>query len=307
VRESIDYALKATAEKFEGKIALHEYQFLSNHYHLLGTDLAGVLPEFMREFNATMSRQLNALRGIRGSNVEKDYNLCVVDMKTGRKALQHAVYILCNAVEAHLVERSFQWLGPNSYSLEYGQEEVVERPKCGLWSDEASHAERSGSRRSKRARYARLIKMPERVTFKLVRPKIYEHLSDAQLRAMIRREVKKREDKLIEQRKRQRRRVVGWKQALRKKYWSVPTNKEEYFTRRPRFSAETQARRLVLIERYQEFLEAYYAAREELVQAFKDAQLRGIKPDIKGIVFPVGTWLLRRLYKVTCGPCPAAA
>ena len=128
VRDSVEFALKATVAKFEGKIELHEYQFLSNHYHLLGTDVGGLLPKFMCEFNAQVSRQLNALRGIRGSNVEKDYNLCVVDMKTGRRAFEHAVYILTNAVSAHLVERSAQWLGPNSYGLEYGEEEVLGRP-----------------------------------------------------------------------------------------------------------------------------------------------------------------------------------
>jgi putative transposase len=93
VRESLDFALEATAAKFEGKIELHEYQLLSNHYHLLGTDKKGLLPEFMREFHSVAAPQLNSIRGISGSNVEKDYNLCVVDMITGRNALQHAVYI----------------------------------------------------------------------------------------------------------------------------------------------------------------------------------------------------------------------
>jgi hypothetical protein len=294
VRESIDFALKATVAKFDGEIELHEYQFLSNHYHLLGTDVGGVLPKFMCEFNAQVSRQLNALRGIRGANVEKDYNLCVVDMKTGKRAFEHAVYILTNAASAHLVERSVQWLGPNSYALEYGEEQVIHRPDCGMWSGLAGHAEKAGSRRSKRARYANKIKTPEKITFRLTRPPIYQNLSDAKLRAKIRAEVKRREDALIKQRKEEGRRVLGFKRAASLRYTRLPVRKEEFFKRRPTFSADSPARRAAMAQRYAEFCEAYQEAR----LAWEEQLAEGRR--VPCVVFPRGTWLLRQRDRVRC-------
>jgi hypothetical protein len=266
---------------------------------LLGTDVGGVLPKFMCEFNSQISRQLNALRGIRGSNVEKDYNLCVVDMKTGRRAFEHAVYVLTNAAAAHLVERSAQWLGPNSYALEYGEEEVIERPDCGMWSGLTGHADKPGSQFSKRARYAGKLKTPARVTFRLTRPRIYRHLSDAKLRAKIRAEVKRREDELIKQRKKEARRVLGFKRAASLRYTRLPVRKEEYFKRRPTFSADTPARRQLLALRYLEFCEAYKEAREAWVAALE----HGTGAD--RIAFPRGTWLLRQLCGVRCSRRPA--
>ena len=170
VVDSLDFAVKATAAKYRGRIALHEYEFLSNHFHLLGTDVDGCLPDFMRDLNALLSKQLNALRGTRGTNIEKDYNLVVVNMTTGDRAVEHAVYILANAVQAHLVERTSEWQAPNSFALEYGQPVVAERPEAGLWLGKLAHAERDTSRRSKRAAYAGKSTVPKRVEFELVRP-----------------------------------------------------------------------------------------------------------------------------------------
>jgi len=296
VRESLDYALKATAQKFEGRIALYEYQFLSNHYHLLGADLEGCLPDFMRELNALFSRQLNSLRGIRGSNIEKDYNLVIVDMVTGERAFEHAVYILANAVRANLVERTSQWLAPSSYALEYGEVVTAQQPKCGLWSDKVAHAERKASRRSKRARYVGKSKLPEVAQFKLVRPPIRPELSDAELRAAIRAEVTKIENELIAQRRRTGRRVMGWKRVVAMHYLDIPNEKEEYFGVRPTFSGDDEVARQKARARRKRFLADYYAARDRFFAGIRD------------VVFPFGTWLMKRIFKVNCATCrPALA
>jgi REP element-mobilizing transposase RayT len=285
---SIDFTFKAMAEQFADKIAIHEYEFLSNHFHLLGTDLTGHLPAFMRELNRALSRQLNALRGIRGSNIEKGYNLCAVDMETGDRAVAHAEYILTQAVSAHLVERATEWKAPNSHVLEYGVPVTVYRPECGLWSNKVAHKDRRASRRSGRARYAGHSKAPEQATFVLTRPPIMREVSDAELRSLIRDRVKKVEDELIAERKRTGRRVAGWKRVVSRHYLEIPKETEEYFARVPHFSASTPERRAVLAGRRRAFLEAYRVA------------LAAYRQGLRETVFPAGTWLMRLVHNVRC-------
>ena len=295
VVESLDFALKATAAKYAGKIALHEYEFLSNHFHLLGTDVDGCLPDFMRDLNALVSKQLNALRGTRGTNIEKDYNLVVVNMTTGDRAIEHAVYILANAVQAHLVERTSEWQAPNSFTLEYGQPVAAERPEAGLWSGKVAHAERDASKRSKRAAYAGKSTVPKRVEFELVRPPVRLDLSDRQLRELIRKKVAKIEDDLIDERKHQGRRVAGWNTVVSRRYSDIPAKHEEFFGVRPTHSADDA--------------EALAAARRRRVRFLADYReaLREYLAGVKEVVFPFGTWLMRRIFKASCAPCVAAA
>ena len=69
VRELIDYALAVMSK--EHGILLHELEFLSNHGHLLLTDVHGVLPDSMRDLASLLSRSLNVHRGHRGTNIRK--------------------------------------------------------------------------------------------------------------------------------------------------------------------------------------------------------------------------------------------
>ena len=62
VREAIHFALAVKLEEFRnaGKLVLHEFEFMSNHYHLLGTDITGCLPDFVQQLNSLIARELNA-------------------------------------------------------------------------------------------------------------------------------------------------------------------------------------------------------------------------------------------------------
>ena len=295
VVESLDFALKAIAAKYAGRIALHEYEFLSNHYHLLGTDREGCLPDFMRDLNAVVSKQLNALRGTRGTNIEKDYNLVIVNMTTGDRAIEHAVYILANAVQAHLVERTVEWRAPNSFALEYGQRVVAERPEAGLWLGKIAHAERSASRQSKRAAYAGKSTVPKHVEFELVRPPVRPDLSDRELRELIRARVEEVENRLIEERKHNGRRVAGWSAVVAKCYTDIPATSEEFFGVKPTHSGDDAQTLAAAHHRRRRFRADYRAA------------LRDYLDGVKKVVFPFGTWLMRRIFRAPCAACAAAA
>ncbi len=294
VRDSINYIFKAAAAAFSDRIHIHEFEFLSNHFHILGTDLDACLPAFMRELNRAISRQLNALRGIRGTNIEKGYNLCQVDMFTGDRALEHAVYILTQATAAHLVERASEWKAPNSFATEYGVPESVKRPECGLWSRPNDLRHHPASRRSGRARYAGHSNAPETVVFELVRPPIYAELSDSALRARIRRCVEVREDELIRERRRTGRRVAGWNRVVSRNFLEIPAKGEEYFARVPSFSAATPDRRAALARAHASFRAAYNRALARFIDGVRD------------VLFPPGTYLMRVVHKAVCAdPTPA--
>ena len=69
VTKLVEYCLALCA--FLTGIRLHAYCFMSNHYHLVLTDVRGLLPDFMMRLNALLSRNLNAIRGWNGTNFEK--------------------------------------------------------------------------------------------------------------------------------------------------------------------------------------------------------------------------------------------
>ena len=119
--------LLAFAAKCYG-VEIHAACALSNHYHLVLTDVAGRLPDFLRTFNSLATRALNAKRGgfdsiwsSRGPTVSL---LC-----DAGAVVDKIVYTLANACAAGLVRKGRDWPGlrttPESY-LAPAQE--IERP-----------------------------------------------------------------------------------------------------------------------------------------------------------------------------------
>jgi putative transposase len=290
VREAIDYALSVVLERYrsEGKLSLHEFEFMSNHYHLLGTDSVGCLPDFIRDLNSLLSRELNAIRGIKGTNVE-EYNL--VHVVSAERIVEHAVYTLANPVRAFLVEKARHWKGTSSLAMEYGVPVVVEKPRIGLWAGKLAHADRPASRRSKRAKYAGRSKLPATSLLVIDRPPIMLHLSDAELRAEIREQLARREREIAAERTKRGIRVLGWAKVVARHFLSIPGRTEELFSRTPHFSASTSWERAAMAALLRKFRELYRAALELFI-----SEKRVDAP------FPEGTWLMRRRYGVSCVP-----
>ena len=113
VRESIDFLFALCVAKYG--LLVHEYLFLSNHFHMVVTDPAGALSDFLRDFDSMLSRQLNALRGTKGTNFEKEPRIQII--ADAQCILDKSVYSLTNPLAAHLVERMRQWKGCSSFTL----------------------------------------------------------------------------------------------------------------------------------------------------------------------------------------------
>ncbi len=287
--EIIWYCFARTLEKYRGRVAAHEFLWMSNHYHLVLTDLEGCLPRFMEELNSLLARALNALHGIFGTAIEKGYNLVAVMGEN--KLLEHCAYTLANPCSANLVKRSHHWKGVSSRSLEYGTKIEIKRPTSGLWATQCRHTDRDASRTSKRARHGGRSKLPESVELVLTRPAIMPELSDIELRRHIRELLHERENAATRDRKNRGIQAMGWTAARRVDIRSCP-QAEERFGTNPSYSADTKAARISAWQRRREFLARYYSA--------LDRFMRGEW----GIEFPVGTWLMRVRYGVPCCSIP---
>lgn len=292
VREVIAYCLAVTLDKYRGRIAMHEYLWMSNHFHLVLTDRGACLPRFMEELDSLLSRSLNALRGMTGTNIEKGYNLVAVTGES--KLIEHCVYTLANPCSAHLVVRARHWKGVSSLKLEYGVPLVVCRPGCGLWTrlvarprGDASLDAADAASRKCRGR----SKLPDTVALMIERPAVMEHLSDVELRLYIRERLDLRERELIQERRCQGRRVLGWKEVVAKDFLDMPRKPEERCRLAPSYSADTREALADAAEHRRCFLDAYYEALRSFVLGNREVE------------FPSGTWLMKSRFGVTC--CPA--
>jgi hypothetical protein len=294
-------------------IAVHEVMWLSNHFHVVLTDVHGNLPDFMRELNSLVSRGLNALRGSTGSNIEKGYN--IVSPADDEKVVDHCVYSLLNACAAHLVERVRQWTGVSSFALDYGTPVIFERPQAGLWKHAGKNARTGtpGRRKSAgRARFRGRTKMPERVEFELVRPPIRADLGDDELRALIRQRVEADELALIRERAETGRSVLGMNRVLRQSWSDTPSTSRILFETTPRVSGGSKWARIEALGRRLDFEAEYVAARDKVVLLLEAAgratrSFAARARDLAGIgdvVFPHGTYLMRRRFALCCAPAP---
>jgi REP element-mobilizing transposase RayT len=273
-------------------LLVHEVMFLSNHFHMLATDVDGRLPEFMAYLDSLLARSLNAIRGRSGTVFEKHYNLVVV---TGEEAvLEHAKYTLANPCAAHLVRRSRHWKGFSSRSMRYGQPVTFKRPKLGLWRkpmDEPNHRMKAMDPGRAKRRH-KPSKLPETVQFTLHRPPVREGLTDDEVRAEVLRRLDEREMELIRERSKQGIQVAGMDKVLAQKWYSFPGAPEDMFKTTPKVSGRSKWLRIEALGRLAWFEQAYRRARERFAQGMRD------------VLWPRGTWLMCVRHGLPCEQPP---
>lgn len=281
------YCLAVAASKYK-KIQLHGFVWLSNHYHIVLTDSAAQLPDFMRDLNSLISKALNALRGTRGENfARRGYHALVVS--DGAKAISHCAYTEANPCSAHLVDTAETWESVTSAKLEYGEEVSMERPNYGLWGRVGG--KNKGRMNRARAEYCGRIKCPEVASFRLVRPPSMDGGSQKQTRTEVRTQIKALEQEAREKRDASNIGVKGMKRVRRVHHESKPSTQETHFETEPEVSGEDpEVRRSIRLE-YRAFVNKYR-------HAFEVYRQKG------DAVFPVGTWWMKRCLNAKCG-CPS--
>ena len=110
-------------------VLLHNYCVLSNHYHIVATDVRGNLPVFMHWLNEYVAKCVNAELG-RWESFWAPGSYSCVALVDREDVVDKLVYVYTNPVDAGLVGTHEQWPGARSLLADVdGDPKVVCRPE----------------------------------------------------------------------------------------------------------------------------------------------------------------------------------
>ena len=264
------YCLALAAERTG--VQVHAFCVLSNHYHLVVSDPDARLPECMQWMNSLIARALNASRG-RWENLFEagSASYSAVRLESRETLLEKLVYTLANPVSSGLVRHAHTWPGLWSRPRHMMAEPLVAVRPRQFFRDEDSGG-----------------LMPLVASLPLARPPGFDDLSDDDLRELITGRLLERGTELAATAAVEGRAFLGVKGVLAQRYTDSPTTREPRRKLDPRVAERDPGLRIAALRRLVDFLLHYRAA-----------WLRFVAGD-RAVVFPAGTYALRRRFHVTC-------
>ena len=251
-------------------VTLHGWIALSNHHHLVVRDNHGNLPEFLAHLHKLLAKAMNAYRG-RWENLFAAEQCSVVYLVEDGDRFDKLVYLLCNAVSDHLVERVAEWPGACSLAQHLsGLPKTVQRP--------TGYFRKDGP-------------MPEHVTLRAERLDGFEHLSDEAWCAKIRDAVREEEQRARAERAKRGMHVLGAKRIRRASITDRPSTLERRRVLRPCVACRNKDVRVAELVALKTFRAEHRAARLRLAAGERD------------VVFPFGTYRFARM-GVRCAAAP---
>ena len=247
----------------------------SNHYHAGIHDPLGRYPEFLHYFHEFVAKSQNALRG-RFENFWSSEQTSVVRLVEPSDIIAKMLYALTNPVKDPLVDHVWEWPGVNSYDATINNTAFVAIRPAHFFREKGN--------------------MPESVELRLSRPQGFEATPHAEFAGMIKERVLAFEQSAAAERRARGIRVLGRDGILKQNWNASPNSYAPHFGLDPHVAAKNKWSRIEALARNKAFLEAYLDARTRLKSGAKD------------VVFPAGTWWLRRHASVPCEdapPCPA--
>ena len=160
----VGYAL----DKYQDRIQLHHYVFLSNHFHLLlSSESSQDLAEFMCFFKGNLARELARIHNWHGTLWQKRYSSEEI---LDEKGLEDVFkYLTQNSVKEGLVNHPKDWTGLHGY-----HQIVMGKKVNGPWID------RTGYYHSQQRREHKTIaEFTHDYKIKLSPPPMWSHLSKA--------------------------------------------------------------------------------------------------------------------------------
>ena len=266
------YCLAVAAKKFRIRVLFT--MAMSNHHHTGIEDPHGNYPAFLELFHKLFAKCQNALRG-RWENFWASEQTSVVRLLDPDDVIAKMVYALANPVKDGLVPKARHWPGVSSLrALEHGKELTASRPRH-FFRDDGD--------------------MPKRVTLAIARPQGLKGLSDDDFRSRVLDAIRAVEAGAAAERQRTGRHAPGRRGVLAQRWSDRPATREPKRLLDPRVAGQNKWRRIEALMRNREFRAAYAAAREAFLAGVRD------------IVFPAGTYWLRRFASAGCAPAPESA
>ena len=238
----------------------------SNHYHAVVVDTEGQIPRFLEEFHRLFAKHQNVLRK-RRENFWATEQTSLVQLVGADDVLAKIVYTITNPVKDHLIEKANEWPGATSL-----------------------HASTTGAKVSA-WRPARFFRpdggMPEHVEFHCVLPPSHAAQTRREFGRDLEEQIARVEADAAAERARTGRRVLGRRAILAQRPTDSPRSSEPRRTLDPRVAARDKLPRMEALQNLKTFWADYAAQRNAWI---KD----------KDVVFPLGTWWLRRFAEVKC-------
>ena len=258
------YCLTRAVERFG--VELHAACVMSNHYHLVLTDIRGVLPDFTAWLNRQLAMCIKRLRTWDEVVWEPNVPCSAVELSGAAEILDKVAYVLLNPVSARLVSSPEKWPGfvTTVPALRAGSV-VAEHPR--VWFRD--HA-------------------PRRVALRLTTPRHFpnqeqyfdalEHLVTTRLE-QVRQRTREEGGRFLG--------VAGVRKTL---FSQRPAKAKQRFGRNPTFSALTRSRWLAAVRK----LRAFRAAYREAYEAWRNGH--------RQTEFPLGTWWMVARFGVPVAP-----
>jgi putative transposase len=259
------YVLAVAAARYG--ILLHALVVMSNHYHLVLTDVRGQLPLFGQLLDSLVARAMNASYG-RWESFWAPSSYSAVACVTTEDVVEKAAYALANPAASGLVASGKEWPG-----LWSGPDAVVGEPR--VFARPAHFFDPRGS-------------MPKAATLVFSPPPGF---TAEEFRERLSNRLSEHEEVAARKLEAEGRRPMGARKVLAQKHTDHPAPGEPRRKLNPRIAARDKWKRIEALGRLTSFLRDYRAALAKLRAGVTDA------------VFPHGTYHLRVLLGV---PCAAA-
>ena len=257
------YCLAAAAQRYG--ILVHSFCVLSNHYHLVVTDVRGNLPAFEQYLNQLVARAINASLG-RWENFWAPGSYSAVRLTCAGDILEKAAYTLANPVAAGLVPRGERWPGL------WSRPDWIDRPSKQVRRPEGFFRKNGP--------------MAESYPLALVRPPCFE--TTESFVSALREALRRHEDAAHVKMRDSGRSFLGSKAVRRQSSTERPETREPRRGLNPRIAARDRWKRIEALLRLKQFTEAYRKARDAFWAGARD------------VVFPAGTYALRLRFGVRC-------
>jgi REP element-mobilizing transposase RayT len=267
VNQIVRFCLAYAAQRFA--IRLHAYITMSNHMHIVATDIHGNLPEFMHWLNEYVAKCVNAHLG-RWESFWAPGSYSAVRLIDPEDVLAKMVYVYTNAVDAGLVRSARDWPGAKSLT------EDLLRPPVEI--------------RRPREFFRKNGPVPEKVLLRLDVPDALVETAEDPVDRLAR-AVEAREKEIRSARREHGLGFLGRRRALKQSPFRRPRSSEPRRGLDPGVAAADKWHRIEVTQRLKAFRNAYREARQ-----------RYLKGD-SSVLFPWGTyWMHVRLGVQCCGP-----
>jgi REP element-mobilizing transposase RayT len=256
VNEIILYAIAISAKRYD--IGVHAWVAMSNHMHVIFTDVEGNYPAFLQCMNRLIALCINELRD-HTESVWSRAQAGILWLLDRDVRFDKLLYVLTNPVSAGLVERVADWPGAISLTETLHEKTVVAaRPRTLETAEDY---------------------WPKTAELKVTRLPGFESDSPEEWKARVLEAVAEREAQMRERLRKEGRSVLGRKGVLAIDPFSGPTTTRKRREKRPPLYVSYDGS---LRARARAFLRAFYEAYESARLAWKRHELM--------THFPFGTY-----------------